>query len=369
MSSKKIKVAQIIASVAEGGIEMMIMNLYRNIDHDKVEFHFLVPNTSLIINAQEIESYGGKVTIVPSIKRYFKYKKALKTIFKREKYDIVHANMNALSFIPLSVAKKCSIPVRISHSHSTSHKKEGLRHIVKQLLRPFSKRYATHYFACSEKAGRWLYGDKAFDSNKVTIINNAIDFEKYSFNEDVRKEIRNSLNIGENQKVIGHIGRFMSQKNHVFLLEIFQELQKFNPNTVLLLVGNGERFDEIKNFVSNKGIKNVIFTGSVPNTSAYYQAMDCFCLPSLYEGLPVVGVEAQANGLKCFFSSEITKEAAINKQTQFLDLASGAKKWAEEINEFLIKDKLRCSSGLDNKFNIKFIADDLLRLYTEIVKW
>jgi len=360
---RKIKVAQIIGNVAEGGIEMMIMNLFRYINRSEVEFHFLVPNTSIIINKEEIEELGGRVIVTPKYNHYFKYKKFLKELFLKEKYDVVHANMNALSFIPLKVAKKCGINIRVSHCHSTSHKKEHIRHLIKELLKPFSKRYATHLFACSEKAGRWLYGDKAFNSGNVIIINNGIDFNKYKYDEGMRRKIRNGLSIPNNAKVVGHIGRFMTQKNHPYLIRIFTELLKVNSNSYLLLVGSGENLDSIKDMVTTLNINNVIFTGSVTNANDYYQAMDCFCLPSLYEGLPVVGVEAQINGLKCFFSNEITEEARLLEETEFLKLSDSPLRWATSIDNFFKKNVIRIQTSLKNDFDIKMIASKLLEVY------
>ena len=364
MSDKrKIKVAQIIGNVAEGGIEMMIMNFFRHINHEEIEFHFLVPNTSLIISTNDIEKMGGKVIITPSYKHYFKYQRFLKEQFTKEKYDIVHANMNALNFIPLKVAKKCGIKVRISHCHSTSHKKEYLRHLIKECLKPYSKKYATHLFACSEKAGRWLYGNKVFNKGSVRIINNAIDFKKFSFNENIRDKVRKELNIPMDAKVVGHVGRFMKQKNHRYLIDIFEELQRKDKNTYLLLVGSGENFNMIKNLVNSKRIKNVIFAGSVENTLDYYQAMDCFCLPSLYEGLPVVGVEAQTNGLKCFFSTEITQETKLVSSTEFLDLKIGAAKWAEHIADFFNQNIVRFDAPINSEFDIATISKKLQEIY------
>lgn len=369
MGEKKIKVAQVIGNIAEGGIEVMITNLYRNIDHEEVEFHFFVPNTSVVLNQEEIEKYGGKVFIVPSVKHIFKYQKTLKRKFKENKYDIVHVNMNALSFIPLKAAKKAGIPIRISHCHSTTNKKEHIRHLIKLVLRPFSRKDATHFFACSEFAGRWLFGNKLFNKNKVYIVNNGIDLNKFAFNEQKRDLIRKQLGISPNIKVVGHIGRFAPQKNHPYLIKIYEELSKIDSEVALLMIGSGKDLDNIKAEVENKHLKNVHFVGPISNPYDYYQAMDVFALPSLYEGLPVVGVEAQANGLKCFFSDEITREAKILDQTEYFGIKGDPAIWAEKIeNYFKNRKTIRDLNNSFASFDIKAIAANMLEKYKEYLK-
>ncbi len=360
--NRPIRVAQIIGRAGEGGVESMIMNLYRNIDHSQVVFDFFVESTSIIIKKEEIESYGGKVIIIPSYKHISKFKKTLKNEFLSGNYDIVHSNMNALSFISLKIAKKCGIKVRIAHSHSTTNKKEKLHHIIKSVLRPYSKKYATHYFACSEKAGRWLFGNKAFDSGCVYLINNAIDLNKFVFSESIRNKMRSKYGV-ESKFVIGHIGRFCKQKNQQFLVNIYKDIIKKDDQYALLLIGNGESKINIESNVKNNDIQNVIFVDSAKNIQDYYQMMDCFVLPSLYEGLPVVGVEAQANGLKCFFSSNITKEVRFSDETEFLSLEDGYRFWANKIFAWSKINTRRISAELPKDFNIRNSSIRLLNLY------
>ena len=372
MDEKPIKVAQVLGFVAEGGVESMVMSYYRNIDKAKVQFDFLVECTSKIINKEEIEKMGGKIIIIPSMKNIFKYEKQLKSIFKENNYDIVHAQKSTLNIFPLYAAKKAGIKVRISHSHSTSNKIEWKRNIIKNILRPFSKLYATDYFACSELAGRYLFGNKTFDQGKVTIINNAIDINKFKFNEEFRSQIRKKYNI-ENKFVIGHIGRFVTQKNHSFLIDIFYEYQMINPNSCLLLIGDGPLFNEIKDKVNKLNINDkVIFVGSCFDTEKYYSAMDLFLLPSLYEGLPVVGVEAQINGINCLFSDTITKEIKVTDNANFLSLKNSSKEWALEINKTKEKDlndrELNSDLFVNSKYDIKNEASNLLELYNTMMK-
>ena len=326
-----VRVAQVIGQAINGGTESFAMNYYKHMDHSLVQFDFFVESESKIIDENIIESMGGKVVIIPSYSHVGKYIKTLIKLFKEGKYDIVHSNMNALSVFTLFAAKRAGVKVRIAHSHSTTNKREKIRNFVKNILRHFSKLYATHYFACSELAGRWLFGDKTFDKGEVTVINNAIELEKYKFNEEIRDGLRAEYDLTYNF-VIGHIGRFMSQKNHTFLVDIFSEVVKRRPDAKLLLIGDGPLFDEIVNKVRMLHLEDkVIFTGVKQNAYAFYNAMDVFLLPSLYEGLPVVGVEAQANGLPLVISDTITRDLNIAGGVEYLPLERPASYWADHI--------------------------------------
>lgn len=381
--AKIIRVAQVIGMATDGGVESCIMNYYKNVDHNRVQFDFFVESTSKIINKEIIESMGGRLIIIPHYTHVFKYIKFLKKAFKEGNYDIVHSNMNALSVFTLYAAKKAGIKVRIAHSHSTSNKKEWKKNIVKNILRPFSKTYSTHYFACSELAGRWLFGNKTYEQGKVTIINNAIDLERFKFNEDIRNSMRKQLEIND-KFCLGHIGRFMTQKNQLFLIDIFNEFQKIRSNSVLLILGDGPLRGELEQRVKDYNLKDkVIFAGVQERPEQYYQAMDCFLLPSLYEGLPVVGVEAQINGLNCYFSTGITKEAKILQSTCYLDLNIGAEAWAQEIEKNCVAEldySEIAVSGVDyssrpnaykhfvgSNYDIQSEANKLLGYYAEML--
>jgi glycosyltransferase EpsF len=364
MEEKTIRVAQIVGNAENGGVEAMVINFYRYMDHSRVVFDFYMHGPSLIINEEIVKKYGGRIVQIPSIKRIHKYRKVLKENFRKNNYDIIHSNINTTNFVPLGIAKKCDIKVRIAHSHSTSNKREWIRTLIKNILRPFSKCNATHYFACSEKAGTWLFGKKFFNSGNVTLINNAIDIEKFLFNENLRKNIRSKLALNEETFLVGHVGRFKKQKNHYFLIKIFSELLKLNKKTCLLLIGEGKRMNSVKEIVQKEEINNVIFTGAIPNAHEYYNAMDCFILPSLYEGFPVVGVEAQTNGLKTYFSTNITSEAKLLDNTEYISLKDGPKVWAQKINEY-IKSNQSCrqNSKVSRQYDVKSISEKIEQLY------
>lgn len=366
----KIRVAQVIGTAKAGGVESIIMNLYQNIDRKQVTFDFFVENTCPIIDEDKIKKLGGNVITIPHYTNVFKYVRTLKKLFIQGKYDIVHSNMNALSVFTLLAAKKANIKVRIAHSHSTANKKEFLKTLVKNILRPFSKKYATHLFACSELSARWLFGNKVVDTKKVTIINNAIDLSRFSPDNNKRIEIRSELNIDNNDLVIGNIGRFVSQKNHAFLIDIFKEIKQINPSSKLLLIGDGPYLNKIKQKVQKLRLtKDVLFIGMVKNIELYYQAMDCFVLPSIYEGLPVVGIEAQAMGLNVFFSENVTREVQVNQNVYFLSLKRLPTTWASQIVNCLPSNRTQNHENmLKSQYDIKIEGDKLLKIYKEILK-
>lgn len=276
-----IRIAQIIGKWLGGGVEAVVMNYYRHIDHSKVQFDFICDDDSTNIPYDEIEKLGGKVILIPPYQKVFKYQKELRRVLRDGKYKIVHSHINTLSVFPLYAAKKVGVPVRIAHSHSTTNKKEWKKNLLKQVLRPFSKKYATNYMCCSELAGRWLFGDKTYDEGKVYLLNNAIDLDKFKYDKKIRDKKRKELGINEDTLVIGHIGRFVAQKNHTFLIDIFNQFHKKEKNSILLLAGQGPLQEEIKNKVRELGLDDSVrFLGQRNDANELYQAFDVFLLPS-----------------------------------------------------------------------------------------
>ena len=338
--SNFLKIGIVLGKWYGGGVESVLMNYYRNIDRNKIQFDFICDSDSTNIPYKEIESLGGKVILCPPYQKIFKYIKELKKIFNENEYKVVHSNINALSVFPLYAAKKAGVPIRIAHSHSTSNKKEWKKNLLKNILRPLSKKYSTHYFACTEHAGRWLFGDKTFDRGLVTVINNGIDVESYAFNKKVREEKRNELNIKDTDLVIGHIGRFMKQKNHEFVIKIFNELYKENKNYKLMLIGQGPLQEEIKQKVKDLKIENsVLFLGQKSDVNKYYQAMDLFLFPSLYEGLGMVFVEAQSAALPSVASTEVPVIAQVSDRAYFISLKEPINVWTDKIKEVINQDR------------------------------
>jgi len=364
-----IRVAQVIGKVCGGGVESVIFNYYRRLDHTKIQFDFIIDEDSVCSIPQDILDSGARCFVVPPYQRIRKCISALKKLFKENKYKIVHSNMNTLSVFSLYAAKKAKVPIRICHSHSTASRGETKKNILKNLLRPFSKLYATDYFACSEYAGKWLFGKRTFKKHKITIINNAVDIEKYRYNIKIRENIRHELSL-EDSFTIGHIGRFVFQKNHNFLIDIFNEVHKIDVSSKLVLIGGGPLENEIKEKVRALNLSDsVIFLGIKQNAFDYYSAMDVFALPSRYEGLPVVAVEAQVSALPVICSDGVTEETKNTDSFEFLSLKKGSKYWAERILNYKQFDRnLVDISQIESKFDINKQAHLLESIYIESYK-
>lgn len=365
-NKQPIRIAQIMGYMNGAGVEAVVTNYYKYIDKNKFQFDFICCEGSTNIPYEEIESQGGKIIIVPSYKKVFSYHKKLKKVLKEGKYKIVHSHINVLSFFSLFAAKKAGVSVRIAHSHSSSNKKEKTRNIIKKILKNFSKIYATDYMCCSEYAGRWLFGNKEYDQNKVYLLNNAIDLDRFKYDEKIREYKRKELGIEGKKLVIGNIGRFVEQKNHRFLIDIFNELHKLEKESILVLAGQGPLEEEIKEKVNELNLNDCVkFLGQRSDANELYQAFDVFLLPSLYEGLPVVGVEAQASGLLCVFSDEMTKETKVLDTSTFMSLNQTSQQWAKSIID-LSKNKIRVDSleEMTKKgFNIKQEINKLEEYY------
>ena len=326
------RVAQIIGKWLGGGVEAVVMNYYRHIDRTKFQFDFICDADSTNIPYEEIESLGGRVIIVPPYQKLPAYLKELRRVFKVGGYKIVHSHINTLSVFPLYAAKKAGVRVRIAHSHSTSNKKEWKKNLLKNALRPFSKKYANEYACCSEVAGRYLFGNCFYEGGKVKLVKNAIDVGKFSFSSEIREKKRDELGIKEDTFVVGHVGRFVAQKNHSYLIDIFAEIHEKNPDSVLLLAGQGPLQEEIREKVKTLGLENCVrFLGQRNDIPELYQAFDTVVLPSLYEGLVVVLVEAQCAGLPCFCSTDVSPETKISDRLSFISLSETPEFWAEKI--------------------------------------
>lgn len=352
-----IRIAQIMGKMENGGVEAVVMNYYRHMDRNKIQFDFIVDNDSSCPQEQEILSLGGRVIRIAPYQSIIANMRDLKRLFKENDYKIVHAELTTISVFSLAVAKACGVPVRICHGHNTTCKGETKKNILKYMLRSFSKIFATHYFACSDYAGKWLYGKSIDKSKRYKIIPNAVDTEKYKFDPEVRETVRKELGI-EDKFVIGHIGRFVYQKNHDFLIDIFSEVYKRNNNAVLLLIGEGALLDDVKAKVHKLALDDVVyFLGARKDANRLYQAFDVFCLPSRYEGLPVVGVEAQIAGLPCVFSSAITKETKFTDYLTFVDLKQSILDWAEIVLN---------STNSDRKTNVNIGMFDISKQTQEL---
>lgn len=338
--NRPIRVAQIMGRMMGGGVEATIMNHYKFIDHDQVQFDFIVQDDSDSVPLDTIAKAGGRVFEIPSYTNLPKYSAACERIFRETKPDIVHSNMNALSVFPLQAAKHAGIPVRIAHSHSTANRNELAKTTIKQILRPFSKVYPTHLAACGVLSAQWLFGKGVVENNAVHYIHNAIDLQKFAYNPEKRSTLR-TLNKLDDAVVIGQIGRFSAQKNQTFSIEVFRELHSMIPNAHLVFLGIGDTMDEVKKQVAELGLESSVhFMGLRKDAASWYSAFDVLLFPSLYEGLPLTAIEAQAAGLPIVASDHITEEAFIDHDLiSVVPLQANAHTWATRLTEVVKSGK------------------------------
>lgn len=333
-----IRVLHIVNIMNRGGLETMIMNLYRNIDRTKVQFDFLTHNTQPGDYDDEIKELGGNIYSVVSRRQgLLKNRRQLMEFFRNHpEYQIVHMHVSSVSYMtPLKIATMANVPTRVIHSHSSKPERGSIHKILHMINQRKIKKYATNYFACSDVAAKWLYGNDLYSKLDISLVNNSIDARKFIFNKKVRERIREEFNISD-KFVIGHVGRFQKPKNHNFLINIFKEIHNINPNVVLMLVGRGELEKQIKNKVRNLELSNdVIFMGVRSDIPELLQAMDVFLFPSLHEGLPVTLVEAQAAGLRIIASDSITEEICLTNLVKFLSLKQPASEWAKEVLNYI----------------------------------
>lgn len=367
-----IRVAQVMGAMVGGGLEATIMNHYRLLDHDKVQFDFIVQEDSTFVPEDEIKSLGGRVFTIPSYKKLNAYVEKCEDLFSHLHPDIVHSNMNALSIFPLRAAKKAGIPIRIAHSHSTANSKEIARTAIKNVLRPFSKVYPTQLVACGVYSAEWLFGKRVVEQGKVHYIKNAVDLHKFAYHKEQRSKLRTELGISD-KFVIGQIGRFTSQKNHAFALDVFSHLHRTMPNSVYVTLGSGELMEETKRKAQSLGISDsVLFLGQRNDSQYWYSVFDILLFPSLYEGLPLTAIEAQGAGLPILASSNITKEAFIESDlTHILSLNDPPQKWAETIESIAAHPTDRTVRRYDDLaaagYDIHQSAQDMQNLYLKLI--
>lgn len=353
------RIVHVVGSMAPGGIENFIMNVYRNIDREKVQFDFILNMKKEISYDEEIESMGGKVYYVTR-KKESPLKNFLEVykIIKEQKYDTVcrHSD-NAFTVTDLVAAKIAGAKRIIMHSHSTQTKNSGL-HYFFRLWFPF---VTTHRFACSNTAGKWMYGKKDYQ-----VVPNAIDTGKFLYSEETRKKMRAEWKV-EDAHVYGHVGSFVYAKNHLFLIEVFREISKKDEKAVLFLVGDGELRKDTEEKIKEYGLEQkVILTGRRMNVPDFLQMFDVLLFPSVYEGLPVSLVEAQASGLNCLISDRITDEVILTDCARKYSIDLGAVSWADKAMEVMEKanNTIRksrqeeiCRVGYDIRSLVKFYED------------
>ncbi|MCD8147177.1 MAG: glycosyltransferase family 1 protein [Clostridiales bacterium] len=362
-----IRVLQCVNNMHRAGLETMLMNYYRSVDRTSLQFDFLTHRPEKSDYDDEILALGGRVFYAPRLlpqnyPAYFRYMER----FWRDhpEYQIVHAHIDAMSYLPLLTAKKADVPARIAHSHNTSIDRD-YKYPLKLLFKGKLPTVANYRCACGQAAGEFLFGGADF-----TVIPNAIEGDRFLFSANTRAKTRAELGISPEEFVVGHVGRLSYQKNHRFLLRIFAAVLQQRPTALLLLVGTGEKEPNLRKQAAELGISDrVRFLGSRDDTDRLYQAMDVLALPSLFEGVPVVGIEAQFADLPCVFSDKVPKEAKISGKTVFLSLEQPPEAWAETILACGRTPRVRDGKdGLFARYNIRSAHSVLEDYYTAIAE-
>lgn len=362
-----IRILHIGMSSNPGGVENFVMNIYRKIDKNKVQFDFLVDHDyPKIAYEDEILSLGGKI-----YREYYRRKeifnptrKSIKQFFgEHPEISGVHMHANTLNpmFKVLEIAKKINLPVRILHSHNSGYmKKLKLKDFLYEKYAKLKIRgTTTDLLACSNDAGKWMFKGK-----KYTVINNSIELEKYVYNSEKREQVRNDVGIAGDEILVGTVTRLNFQKNPMFLARTFVELCNLNSNYKLLVIGDGELKDEIKKFFEEKRVsQKVIFLGSVENVSEYLSAMDIFVFPSKFEGFGIALLEAEVSGMNCYASDTVPKEIKCTENLTFLSLEEGEKRWAEKINSGALIDNRKIDLKAFNKYSIEKNISEMEKIY------
>ena len=324
-----IRVAHVMGKMNGGGVESVVMNFFRAIDRSEFSFDLLVDLDSTHVPEDEIRFLGGRVIYVPPYQELRSYRRSLREVFRDGDYDIVHSHINALSVIPLEVAKECGVGVRVAHSHSALGRGEPMKNMLKRILRLGANIYPTHRLACSEHSGRCLFGRRA----EFQVLHNALPIESFKFDEVARKSIRGELGIADEALVIGHVGRMCRTKNQLFLLDMLNEARSHRKELSLVLVGDGPNEEMIRQRIHDLALEDCVYLlGQRTDVGRIYSSFDLFTLPSLYEGLGMVAIEAQINGLPCIVSDQVPQEALIAPNCVTHPLSS-VHSWADTIVE------------------------------------
>ena len=367
--SKPIRILHVIGKMDRAGAETLLMSIYRNIDRSKVQFDFIVHGNDKGDYDDEIKSLGGRIYHAPKYKIYnfLEYSAFFKKFFENNKeYSIIHGHMRSSASIYLRIAKRFGL-YTICHSHNTRSK--GIRSKLYTILTRNIPKYTDYFFGCSKQAIIDGFGEKiCADSNISSVIYNGIELDKYIYNKDISDKYKKEFNL-ENSFVVGHIGRFSLQKNHKFLIDVFEQIKNKKDNAKLVLVGRGELEEEIKRYVDDKNLSDdVLFLGVRDDVGNLLMMFDCFIFPSVFEGLGIALIEAQATGLRCFVSEAIQKEAILSSDVYKLDLNQDPKEWADCILKNAIKYKRTNNSKLikDNKYDIMETTKYLQKFYLNI---
>lgn len=368
IQDKPIRILHVFSWFNQGGIENFVMNVYRNIDRSKIQFDFAFPISKKGFFDEEAISMGANIYFFDSDKISFSnyYRNLKRIITEHGPYSAVHSHIYYFSGFVLWIAKLCGVKIRVSHSHDTvkGRKPTIIRKMYEKAMKKMIKWNATDRLACSDLAGSYVFGKDI----PYSVLYNGIDIDRFLFRQDRRNKTRKALGFTDNNKVILNVGRFVDQKNHEFIIEIFNNLLSISNDYRLVMIGTGPLEDRIREKCKKYGILDrCTFLHNIGNTEDYYCAADAFLLPSHYEGMPIVSVEAQSSGLTSFLSTKITKEVAVTDIIHYFNLEDSAQLWAKHINEIIALpvDRIKYNQKFVNSvFDINRTIKDLTKLYS-----
>lgn len=370
----KIRVVIFEDKFGNGGIEKFIFNLCGNIDREKYDIGLVVVNKVTDVYDEQFKKMGIQIIelldekITNPIKRFKQGVPAFELYLRAERVDIIHFNLSdSIDLLYVLLAKKYGVKVRILHSHN-SMANSRVKVIAHRMGMIFLKNTPNYFWACSHEAAMWLFPSRVYESGRYELIHNAIELDDFTYSNAVREEIRKKYGWAD-QFVVGHVGRFNAQKNHKFLVDVFEKIVDQNINSKLILVGSGQLREETENYVKEKGMQErVVFWGESDEVNRLLQGFDLFLLPSLYEGLPFVLVESQAAALPALVSDVITKDVNCTQYIDYYSLDKTAQEWAEKAIEIHSNDKRRESPTiqlLEAGFDCKEMAERVDKLYRE----
>lgn len=367
---KPIRVLHVIGKMDRAGAETLILNIYRNIDRSKIQFDFVVHTNQIGDYDEEIKELGGKIYHAPNYKIYNKleYKKFWNNFFnEHSEYKIIHGHIRSSASIYLKIAKKHGV-YTICHSHNTKGK--GIMGKFHQIITRNIPKYTDYFFGCSNQAIIDGFGRKVYDKYNHQVLNNGIEAKEYVYDKKIDKKYRKQFNL-ENSFIVGHVGRFTAQKNHKYLIDVFKQIKEQEENSKLVLIGRGELEQEVSEYINQKGLKeDVLLLGVRSDINKLLMMFDAFVFPSIFEGLGIALIEAEAAGLKCFVSENIQKEAVISNDVYRLQLSDSPKTWADTILREAKNYKKQNNLKLveKNNYDIKKITKQIEKFYKDISK-
>lgn len=365
--TRTIRILHVFGIMNLGGAESRIMDLYRAIDKNRVQFDFVVHTEQEGYFDREIKEMGGRIFRVPPFRVYnvMSYRHAFFKLFREHpEFKMMQGHMTSTASIYLPIAKRCGIQTAIAHARSAGVDK-NFKGTLTRMLRKNLAEKADILFACSELAGKAVFGEKAWNSGKVYFVPNAIDAGKYRYDLEMRRTMRKEMNLDEDVLVIGHVGSFRYAKNHEYLLRVFEQLQKLNTKTELLLLGEGERMQKMRELAGQLGVSHKVhFLGNQKDVWKYYQAFDYIVFPSRYEGMPGTIVEAQAAGLKCLISDAISKDTVFTDLVKQKSIEAEPCEWAKEVLQDVLCERIDSYEEVKKAgFDVKTQADRMMVFY------